>query len=234
MRKEEKIRYARQIAVPEIGTIGQEKICEGKVLVIGCGALGSMVAMQLAGAGVGKIGIADFDTIDISNLQRQFFFNETDTGLPKVKVLSEKIKKLNKSVDVQELPMLITASKAKEIIPDYDIVIDATDNPESKRNTGEISAKCGKVCVIGGVRDFEGQIVTLAPDSGRFEDYFGITEAGGFTPCSIGGVVGPAAALCASIQASEALKYLVSAGKLLTGEILTFNLLTNTFHKFIL
>ncbi|MCH5226858.1 MAG: HesA/MoeB/ThiF family protein [Muribaculaceae bacterium] len=228
----DKMRYARQIAVPEIGKEGQEKICKGKVLVIGCGALGSMVAMQLAGAGVGEIGIADFDNIDISNLQRQFFFRAEEAGKSKMEVLRQRLQELNPEIKVRGYKEMITSGKADKIFGDYDFIVDATDNPESKRMTGTMALKKAMPCCIGGVRDFGGQVMTFLPESPRFEEYFGTASADGFLPCSLGGVMGPAAGLCASIQASETLKYLSGTGDLLSGRLLIFDLLKNSFQLF--
>ena len=225
-----RIRYARQIAVPEIGKEGQQKLCNSKVMIVGCGALGSMVAMQLAGAGIGTLGIADYDNIDISNLQRQFFFSSEDAGKSKVDILASGIEDLNPEVNVRIYNSVITGKKAYEIFGNYDFIIDATDNPESKKMTGEVSSKLGKACCIGGVREFEGQIMTFLPSDPRFEEYFGTASADGLLPCSLGGVMGPAAALCASIQASETIKYITDSGSLLSRRVLLFNLLNNSFQ----
>ena len=230
--KEQKRRYSRQIAVPEIGGEGQEKICNSKVLIIGCGALGSMVAMQLAGAGVGTIGICDFDKIDVSNLQRQIFYKNSEIGELKLEILEKRIKDLNSEIDIKTFGSLITGKKAALIFSEFDFIVDATDNPESKKIIGEVSKNCLKPCCIAGVKDFEGQIMTFLPEDSRFEEYFGITSADGFLPCSLGGVMGPTVALCASIQASEVIKYIVNKGNLLSGELFKFNLLDNSFHKF--
>lgn len=232
MEKDLKIRYARQIAIAEIGKEGQLKICSSKVLVIGCGALGSMVAMELAGAGIGTLGIADYDNIDISNLQRQYFFTTAESGKSKVETLSCRINDLNPEIKVNTYPFIVTAKRAKEIFAEYDFIVDATDNPDTKRLSGEITLQLGKPCCIGGVRDFEGQVMTFMPTDPRFEDYFGKATSDGILPCSLAGVIGPAAALCASIQACETIKYLSGTGKLLSGRILLFNLLDNTFKTF--
>lgn len=230
--KEFEIRYARQIAVPEIGKTGQEKLKQSKVLIIGCGALGSMVAMQLAGAGVGTIGIADFDNIDVSNLQRQFFFTENEVGESKVENLCKKIKSLNSHVKVVAYSSLISKNKANELFELYDFIVDATDNPDSKKMIGEISLKYGKGCCVAGVRNFEGQVLTLCPGDYRFEEYFGAQVADGFLPCSLGGVMGPVAAFCASVQSMETIKYLTGSGSLLSGKLFLFNLLNNSFRIF--
>lgn len=227
-----KMRYSRQIAIPEIGKEGQDKIRYSSILIIGGGALGSMIAMQLAGAGVGTLAIADYDNIDVSNLQRQFFFETKDCGVSKVEKIYDRIKALNPEVDVRIYKEVITQKKAQDIFGKYDFIVDATDNPESKRVTGKMSEKLGKPCCIGGVRDFSGQVMTFLPGDCRFEEFFGIVSADGFLPCSLGGVMGPAAALCASIQASETLKYITGAGNLLSGKLMLFNLLKNTYQVF--
>lgn len=229
---EEKIRYARQIAVPGIGKEGQERIRNSKVLVIGCGALGSMVAMQLAGAGIGTLGLVDFDRIDISNLQRQFFFNTFESGNLKIEILAKRLKDFNPDVNLILYSGMMTHQKGESVFPDYDFIVDATDNPESKRMTGLLSKKYGKACCIAGVRDFNGQVMTFLPEDPRFEDYFGVSTSEGLLPCSLGGVMGPTASLCASIQSSETLKYIAKIGELLSGRILVFSLLTNSFRIF--
>lgn len=227
-----KMRYARQIAVPDIGIEGQNRLIHSKVLIIGCGALGSMVAMQLAGAGIGVLGLVDFDTVDVSNLQRQFFFKSSEAGEPKLKLLSRALKELNPEVKIEEHPFVMTAEKANGLFGVYDVIIDATDNPESKKITGEISRLKSVACCIGGVRDFRGQITTLLPEDGRFEEYFGSASSEGFMPCSLGGVMGTAAAFCATIQANEAIKYLTGKGDLLSGKFFYFDLLNNNFRIF--
>lgn len=234
MTEDLKIRYSRQIAVEDIGLEGQRRILEAKILIIGAGALGSMVAMQLAGAGISTIGIADYDNIDISNLQRQFFFHTKESGKSKVDVISRRISDLNPEVVVKEYKEMITPQKAEQIIPFYDFIVDATDNPASKRMVGEISKKYGKACVIGGVRDFKGQIMTLLPDDPRLEEFFGKGASEGYLPCSLAGVIGPAAALCSSILSSETIKYITKSGELLSGKLLIFDLLSNSFHVFCL
>lgn len=230
--EEDKIRYSRQMAVSSIGEEGQIKLRGSRVFIVGCGALGSMVAMQLAGAGVGVIGLADYDTIDISNLQRQFFFSAEEHGRFKTDILASRIMSLNPDVEVKVKREVITGRVAEEVFPDYDFIIDATDNPESKRMIGEKCRQLRKACCLGGVRDFEGQVITLLPEDPRFEDFFGEAENEGFLPCSLGGVTGPAAALCASVQSSETIKYLIGKGTLLSGKILFFDLFKDTFRIF--
>ncbi|MCH5238927.1 MAG: HesA/MoeB/ThiF family protein [Muribaculaceae bacterium] len=225
------MRYARQIAIPGFGKDGQDKLSKAKVFIIGCGALGSMAAMQLAGAGIATIGIADYDTIDISNLQRQFFFTTAEAGRKKVEVLAERMKLLNPLVEVRVHDEFITPDKARKIIPEYDFIIDASDNPDSKRMTGIVTKEMGKPCCIAGVRDFSGQVLTMLPSDPRFEEFFGNVSNPDVLPCSLSGVIGPAAAVAASIQASETIKYFSQVGEILSGRLIIFDLLSNSFNR---
>lgn len=230
--KESEIRYSRQIAVEEIGEDGQRALRDARVFIVGCGALGSMVAMQLAGAGIGHMTIADFDTVDISNLQRQFFFKTADAGKSKARMLFEAIAGLNPDVDVRVEESLITVESAPGLFSDYDFIVDATDNVCSKSMVEDVCQKISLPCCIAGVSGFRGQVMTVTPGDGKFAEIFPDAPDNGIAPCSIGGVMGPAAALCASIQASEVIKYLTGAGRTLSGRLLTFDLLTDTFQTY--
>lgn len=226
---EDKRRYSRQIAIEEIGESGQMKICSSSVFIVGCGALGSMVAMQLAGAGIGRIGLADYDTIDISNLQRQFFFSTSEAGMAKTRVLESRILALNPQCDVKVYAGMINKEKSLEIFPDYDFIVDATDNPASKFMVEEVSGMLSKPCSVAGVLGFRGQVMTILPGGNRFSDLFPDSEESGFMPCSIGGVIGPSASVCASLQAAEVIKYLTGVGEVLNSSVLVFDLLSNSF-----
>lgn len=230
MTAEEKRRYSRQISVAEIEETGQICLLSSKVAIIGCGALGSMVAMQLAAAGVGNIVIADFDTIDISNLQRQFFFNTDEAGNPKADILAARMYGINPGCKVEIVRKMIDKKLANHIFQDCDFIIDATDNPASKMMIEDVCESLGKYCCVAGVSGFNGQVMTIKPGGLKFGDLFSQDAEAEFLPCSIGGVIGPAAALCASIQASEAIKFLTSSGQTLEDRLLTFDLLTDTFR----
>lgn len=218
-------RYSRIEAIEGIGEQGVERLNEGKVFVVGCGALGSLCAMYLAGSGAGTVGIADFDTIDISNLQRQLFFDERSLGKSKVRTLADKIRNLNSSVTVEVFEGMVSRSKAEEIFAGYDFVIDGSDNPATKLMTSAVCESIGLPYCIGGVRECAGQIMSWTPGHLGYRDVFGDKIAcGGFTPCSAGGVLGPAAGVVASVQASEAIKFLTGHGELLTDRLQTFDL----------
>lgn len=229
MDAEQKRRYVRQIAVPEIGADGQAKLIRAKVFIVGCGALGSMVAMQLAAAGIGEIHIADFDTIDLSNLQRQLFFTSSRCGESKSATLAERMKALNPEVNVVEHREMVTEKRAGELFVGCDFIIDGSDNPETKYMTERVCSTLCKSYCIAGVSGFSGQVLTCVPGSTCFGEIVPEGAGGGLLPCSIAGVIGPAAAIAASIQASEAIKYITGVGKLLTDSLLTFNLLENSF-----
>lgn len=234
MTAEEKRRYSRQISVKEIGESGQARLLSSKVAIVGCGALGSMVAMQLAAAGVGSILIADFDTVDISNLQRQFFFTTEEAGKLKAQVLKQRMTAINPDCKVEMMARLINKEMARQMFQDCDFVIDATDNPSSKVTVEKVCGELNKTCCIGGVTGFRGQVMTVEPGGMTFGDIFCEDVEADFLPCSVGGVVGPAAAVCASIQASEAIKHLAGIRDTLADKILTFDLLSNQFHTIVL
>lgn len=227
---EERRRYSRQIAIESIGLEGQMKLKRGKVFVVGCGALGSMVAMQLCAAGVGEIHIADFDTIDVSNLQRQLFFSTGSCGLPKAGELQKRMHEINPEVQVIVHPEMVTASKARDLFAAVDFIVDGSDNPETKYMTEQVCTHLGKSCCLAGVSRISGQLMTCTPGSTRFSEIVPPGISGGLLPCSVAGVMGPAAAVAASLQASECIKSLTGTGDLLINKLLTFDLQKNIFN----
>ena len=215
------------IAIPEIGREGIAKLRKSVVAVIGCGALGSLCSMYLAGAGIGTIKIADFDTIDLSNLQRQLFFDSSHLGESKASVLSSRLHNLNPGCKVIENKSIITERNIREFLNDADFIIDATDNPDSKFLIDNICSELGKGYCIGGVSEFTGQVMSWEPGRTRYSEIFSSADnSSGVTPCSIGGVLGPAAGVVASLQAAETLKHIIGCGEMLLDRIFTINLLT--------
>lgn len=227
-------RYSRTEALPEIGPDGQRRISAGSVLVIGCGALGSAAASYLAGAGVGRLGLVDFDTVDISNLQRQVAYTEEDAGKPKCIRLADRLRRLNAEILIQPVEALATRDNISSLTDGYDFVVEGSDNPSTKMLVAAACDEAGISYCIGGVAGFSGQVMTHTPGTTRYSDIFPEApgQRGAFTPCSAGGVLGPAAAVVASVQAAEALKYLSGAGSLLTDRLLTIDTLTMTFNTF--
>lgn len=225
-------RYSRLAALPGIGPEGVASLNNATVGIVGCGALGSLCAMYLAASGVGTLRIADFDTIDISNLQRQLFFTEHDLGKPKALVLAQAIRQLNSGVRTEVSQAMITRSNVAEFFDGCDVIVDGSDNPDTKLMTDAASQKLGIPCVIAGVKEFECQIMTCLPDSRRYADVFGAASGSDFTPCSIGGVLGPAAGTAASLQAAETVKLLTGAGSVLANRLMVINLLSMTTNVF--
>lgn len=216
-------RYKRNEMV--IGKEAQRRLAESSVLVIGCGALGSLAAMYLAGAGVGRIGLVDFDTIDPTNLQRQLFYSEHLAGKSKAKSLAIRISELNSEIEPVVIETLFTKENGAELAGSYDFIIEATDNPSSKYLVDRICYSIGKPVCIGGVSSMRGQVTTFLPGHKRFADFFpSPPENSGILPCAAEGVLGPAAGVISCVQASEALKYLAQKGGLLIDKMLIINL----------
>jgi molybdopterin/thiamine biosynthesis adenylyltransferase len=229
--EEQILRYSRHILLQDVGVDGQERISKGKVLIIGAGGLGSPVALYLAAAGVGTIGIIDGDVVDLSNLQRQIIHFTADVGKPKVVSAQEKIAQLNPDVKVLTYQTLFTSENAFEIIKDYDFVIDGTDNFPVKFLINDACVMAGKPYSHGGILRFEGQTFTYVPGSACYRCLFHSPPPPDVVPtCSQAGVLGAIAGMLGTIQAAEALKYLTGVGDLLTNRLLTFNAKTMFFR----
>lgn len=228
MNQEDNIRYARMLALPQIGEEGMSRLREGCVALLGCGALGSVCGMYLAGAGVGSIRIADFDTIDVSNLQRQLFYTTQEVGKGKSETLAQRMRDLNPGCEVECFDRLITEKSAIDYFSGCDFVIDATDNSSSKFMTDKICHELGVPYCIGGVAGFTGQVMSWIKGHVRYSEIFTPAEnsCGGLTPCSSSGVLGPAAGVVACVQSAEAIKHLTGAGEMLYDKLFIIDLLT--------
>jgi len=217
-------RYSRHIILQDVGVEGQEKISNGKVLIVGAGGLGAPVALYLAAAGVGTIGIIDGDVVDLSNLQRQVIHFTADVNKAKVLSAKEKINQLNPDVNVITYQELLTASNALDIIKDYDFVVDGTDNFPVKFLINDACVMAGKPFSHGGILRFDGQTITYVPGSACYRCIFHAPPPANAVPtCSQAGVLGAIAGILGTIQAAEVLKYLTGVGDLLTNRLLTFN-----------
>lgn len=220
-------RYKRHIILEELGVAGQEKISNGKVLVVGAGGLGSPALLYLAAAGVGTLGIIDGDVVNLSNLQRQVIHFTPDTGKAKVLSAKEKINQINPDVSVMTYQQLLTAENAFDIIKEYDFVVSATDNFAAKFLVNDVCVMMGKPFSHGGVLHFAGQTMTYLPGTACYRCLFQETPQ---DAPKEPGILGAVAGMLGTIQAAETLKYLTGAGELLANKLLTFDAKTMDFH----
>lgn len=231
---EERIqRYSRHILLQDVGVEGQEKINNAKVLIVGAGGLGAPIALYLAAAGIGTIGIIDGDVVDLSNLQRQVIHFTPDVNKPKVLSAKEKINQINPDVKVVTYQTLLTAENAFEIIGDYDFVVDGTDNFPVKFLINDACVLAKKPFSHGGILRFDGQTLTYVPDgqTACYRCLFHSPPPANAVPtCSQAGVLGAIAGMLGTIQAAEVLKYFTGVGDLLSNRLLTFNAKTMEFR----
>ena len=224
-------RYSRHILLQDVGVEGQDRINKGKVLIVGAGGLGAPVALYLAAAGVGTIGIIDGDVVDLSNLQRQIIHFTPDVNKPKVISAKEKINLINPDVHVITYQKLLTAENALEIIQDYDFIVDGTDNFPVKFLINDACVIAKKPFSHGGILRFDGQTFTYVPGKACYRCLFHSPPPPDAVPtCSQAGVLGAIAGMLGTIQAAEVLKYLTGVGDLLTNRLLTFNAKTMEFR----
>jgi molybdopterin/thiamine biosynthesis adenylyltransferase len=234
MLTEEQIeRYSRHIMLKEVGGKGQQKLLDGRVLVIGVGGLGSPIALYLAAAGVGTIGIADADSVDLSNLQRQIAHHTGDIGMAKVASAKAKMVAMNPDVTVTTYQTRVSAANIADIMRDYDFVIDGTDNFAAKFLINDASVLAGKPYSHGGILRFDGQTMTVKPgESACYRCVFPAPPPrDAVTTCSRAGVIGVLPGVIGTIQATEAIKFLLGQGNLLTGRLLTYNALGIRFRE---
>lgn len=234
---EQKERYHRNILLPSIGIEGQKKILNAQVLIVGSGGLGSPIALYLAAAGVGHIGIIDADRVDLSNLQRQIIHSTPDLGRLKVESAQEKIERLNPDTKVTTYHTRLTSDNAEKIISSWDFIVDATDNFQTKFLINDTCIKLKKPFSHGAIRAFTGQTFTHVPGTTCYRCYLQEPPAENDVPRSHEtGVFGAIAGMLGTIQAAEVLKYFTGSGELLTNKLLTFDALnmkfrTMTIHK---
>jgi molybdopterin/thiamine biosynthesis adenylyltransferase len=225
-------RYSRHIILKEVGGKGQQKLLDSKVLIIGAGGLGAPIALYLAAAGIGTIGIADADDVDLSNLQRQVIHFTPDIGKPKVISAKEKIEAINPDVQVRTYHEWISAANIMEIIKEYDFVVDGTDNFAAKFLINDACVLAGKPYSHGGILQFVGQTITVLPgQSTCYRCVFPTPPPKDAIPtCSQAGVIGVLPGVIGSIQATEAIKFLLGKGELLAGRILMYDALGMKFR----
>ena len=232
MTNEQLERFSRNILLKEIGIKGQQKLLSSKVLVIGAGGLGSIATMYLTAAGIGTLGIADKDKVELSNLNRQIIHNTDRVGLLKTESAKETLTKLNPDIKINIYNEILSENISK-IISQYDFVIDATDNFETKFLINDACVSAKKPFSHAGIVGFQGQLMTYVPDKGCcYRCVFKEPPAKDcVASCGKDGVLGTAVGIIGSLQATEAIKYLLNIGELLTGQMLTYNALTCEFRK---
>ena len=231
--QEETVRYARHLLLPEVGLEGQKKLRAARVLVIGAGGLGSPVALYLAAAGVGTIGLVDFDEVDATNLQRQILHGTADIGRPKLDSARDRLGALNPHVVVEGIPERLTSANAMEVIGGYDLVIDGTDNFPTRYLVNDACVLLGKPNVYGSIFRFEGQAsVFWAKQGPCYRCLFAEPPPPGMVPsCAEGGVLGVLPGIIGTIQATEALKLLLGIGDSLVGRLLMLDALRMRFRE---
>lgn len=226
-------RYSRHIILKEVGAKGQKKLLNGSVLIIGAGGLGAPAALYLAAAGVGHIGIVDADEVDLSNLQRQVIHATADIGKAKVKSAKESMEAINPDVKVSTYRMFVDSTNVRELIREYDFIIDGTDNFPAKFLINDACVLEKKPFSHAGIIRFQGQLMTYVPGEGPcYRCVFKNPPPKDAVPtCKQAGVIGAMAGTIGTLQAMEAIKYLIGKGDLLTGKLLTYDALKMEFRK---
>jgi len=226
-------RYSRHLLLSEVGLEGQKRLKASRVLMIGAGGLGSPLGLYLAAAGVGTLGIVDFDVVDDSNLQRQILHSTADVGRPKLASARERLKALNPHVEIVGYETQLTASNALEILKDYDVIVDGTDNFATRYLVNDACVLLGKPNVYGSIFRFEGQAsVFYAPEGPCYRCLYEEPPPPGLVPsCAEGGVLGILPGLVGTIQATETLKLLLGAGDSLMGRLLLIDALSMQFRE---
>ncbi len=228
MTEAQKQRYKRHILLPEINVAGQKKLLESKVLVIGAGGLGAPLLLYLAAAGVGHIGIADFDNVDLSNLQRQVIFSTADIGSSKAESAAARIKEINPDIKAVAINARFDENNARQMTADYDIVLDATDNISTKYLINDTCVELGKLLVHAAVNRYGGNVMTIVPGSACLRCVF--PEAIKEKDSSEYGILGVIPGIAGAIQAAEAVKLITGIGEPLADKMLSFDALSMNFN----
>ena len=230
---EERTRYARHLALPEIAAVGQERLKAARVLVIGAGGLGSPAALYLAAAGVGTLGLVDFDRVDLSNLQRQILFDNAALARPKASAARDRLLALNPEIRVVAHELKLNAANIREVLGAYDVVLDGTDRLATRYLVNDACVLFGKPLVTAAIHRFEGQAMTYVPGAGPcYRCLFPEPPAAGVPSCAEAGVLGVLPGVLGAIQATEAIKLVVGRGEPLVGRLLTYDALELRFQEF--
>ena len=224
-------RYSRHIIMPQVGSVGQRKLIDAKVLIVGAGGLGSPIAIYLTLAGVGTVGIVDFDTVDVTNLQRQVLHYDSDIGKPKVESAVETLKAYNPETAVIAHEAPLNSDNAMEIIQDYDIVINGADNFPARYLVNDAAYLAGKPLVDGSILLFDGMATVFLPGKGCYRCLFPTPPPPGEVPsCAEAGVLGMLPGMVGTIQATETVKLILGIGESLSGRLLLIDALDMDFR----
>ena len=231
---EELERYARHIVLREVGGAGQAKLSSARVLVIGAGGLGSPMILYLAAAGIGTIGVADFDTVSLSNLQRQIAHRTADIGRLKTESAADAVRAINPHVEIEIHPVRLTAGNALDLIARYDLVADGSDNFATRFLVADACYFAGKTLVSAAVSEFSGQLATFKPQQEGKPCYRCLfpepPPAGYFQSCSQAGILGAAAGVMGTLQALEIIKEIIGVGDSMAGRLLIYEALETRFR----
>ncbi|HKI90624.1 MAG TPA: HesA/MoeB/ThiF family protein [Draconibacterium sp.] len=226
-------RFTRHFSLDEIGRKGQEKLKNARILVVGAGGLGSPLLIYLAAAGVGTIGIVDDDIVSISNLQRQVLYTTNEVGLKKVELAAQKLLALYPEIDIQTYDLKINETNAENLLNDYDIVADCTDNYKTRALLGQVSAKLNKPLAFASVLNYEGQITVFNYQSGpTYADLFPNVPKDGIYKENDIGLIGVLPGIAGTLQANEIVKIITGYGEVISGKLLVFNIQENRFNLF--
>jgi adenylyltransferase/sulfurtransferase len=230
---DELLRYSRHTLLPEFGEQGQERLKAGKALVVGAGGLGSPAALYLAAAGVGTLGLVDFDVVDVTNLQRQVLYGTADVGRPKLDVAAARLRDINPFITINVHPEAFSAANARELVRQYDVVLDGTDNFPTRYLVNDACVMERRPNVYGSVFRFEGQAAVFsAPNGPCYRCLHPEPPPAGLIPnCAEGGVLGVLPGVIGTIQATEAIKLLTGIGEPLVGKLLLYDALRMRFRQ---
>ena len=231
--KEEIARYSRHLIMPEVGMEGQLKLARAQVLMIGAGGLGAPLGLYLAAAGVGRLGIVDFDVVDFTNLQRQITFSTSDVGRPKIEAAKERLAGLNPGIRIDTYETRLTSDNALDLFRDYDIIVDGTDNFPTRYLVNDACVLLGKPNVYGSIFRFEGQATVFNYPAGPcYRCLYPEPPPPGLVPsCAEGGVLGVLPGIVGAIQAMETIKLILGTGEPLAGRLLLFDALAMRFRE---
>lgn len=227
-------RYSRHLSLPQVGLAGQEKLKQARVLLVGVGGLGSPAALYLASAGIGHLGLVDFDRVDSSNLQRQVLYGNRDVGSLKVEAAASRLADLNPHIDIHPYNLRLGAANALDLCANYDLILDGTDNFSTRYLVNDASVLLGKPNIYASVYRFDGQLSTFFPkQSGPcYRCLYPVAPQDGLVQnCAEGGVLGILPGIVGALQASEAIKWILGQGEAMLGRLLLFDALGTSFRE---